>query len=415
MKKLIALLLTACFILPCLSGCNITGKADKWNGKIASTFRSGSGTEAEPYRIASAEELAYLALSANAGNTYAGEYFSLECDIDLDNLEWTPIGTPDSPFCGSFNGNGHTISNLKMSDTVTYPLQNQNAHDSVVGNSIAGLFGYCEDASFCNLKLDGVEISVKNAYLLGNVFIGALAAKLEIRTNGKISDIQVCNASLIRHAQKVEDAPFGNYAHLFGGIVGFLYIKEETANCRMNRVQSDVYFDLKEHTFQYLTMAGGIVACLNNFGPFECRDFVTYTNAEFIDAREYNIRNICGAFGEISSGGSGIIKLSNAFSEIKVNQSYFYHTSENPNGFSAAAMIGLGLYKTSCTPEFNNLFGYVERTDGETAEDRQYLYVIKDTLDYTENNCRFTDTLPEDHGFDPEIWDLSDPSKPRLK
>ncbi len=189
MKKAITFLLSLCLAAICFSGCSITPKTDIWDGTAASDFHSGKGTKTDPYKIASAEELAYLAKSVNEGNTYAGESFSLECDIDLNNLEWTPIGTYDYQFGGNFDGNGHTVSNLKMSDVITYSAVNYALPDAEFTISIAGLFGFCTDASFCNLKLDGVDISVKDALPLEGIYTGTLAAQLNVYTDAAVTNL----------------------------------------------------------------------------------------------------------------------------------------------------------------------------------------------------------------------------------
>lgn len=43
-----------------------------WSGTVATGFAGGTGTETEPYLIATGEQLAYLAQTVNNGNTYAG-------------------------------------------------------------------------------------------------------------------------------------------------------------------------------------------------------------------------------------------------------------------------------------------------------------------------------------------------------
>ena len=71
------------------------------------------------YKISSVGELAKLAEMVNAGKVTGGE-FVLAADIDLSiyssGAGWTPIGSGDNPFQVSFDGNGHTISNLDFSD-----------------------------------------------------------------------------------------------------------------------------------------------------------------------------------------------------------------------------------------------------------------------------------------------------------
>ena len=38
-------------------------------------------------------------------------------DIDLTNVDWTPVGTAEKPFSGTFDGQGYTISGLKVAET----------------------------------------------------------------------------------------------------------------------------------------------------------------------------------------------------------------------------------------------------------------------------------------------------------
>lgn len=67
--------------------------------------------------ISTLEELKAFRDEVNAGNTFKGETIELANDIDLGGEEWTPIGTQSHQFQGIFNGNGHTISNLKINSS----------------------------------------------------------------------------------------------------------------------------------------------------------------------------------------------------------------------------------------------------------------------------------------------------------
>ncbi len=410
MKKIIALLLSLCFITVSFSGCGKAPQNDVWDSSVAEAFRAGNGSEANPYRIASAAQLAYLSESVSEGNTYAEAYFSLECDIDLNNKEWTPIGTKEFQFAGNFNGNGHTVSNLKMSDVKTYIAANSHGEYQV---NVAGLFGVCKDASFCNLKLDGVDISIKNAYALENIYIGSLAAYLYVNGNSLVENIQVSNASFVRNSEIIESPPAGTHLNLFGGILGYISIDEDYAVCTVSKVQSDIFMGLNDKGFTHMTSAGGIIAGLSNSGTFECRNFAVYANAEFVNIKEYDPRIAYSAIAEVSNYGT--IKLSNAYSELKINQEIAEFHPANPFGLSATAFIGRPSTHILGTCEFNNLFGCVKRADDVNAEPIYKLFVMSDSSVYTENNCQATDTLPESHGFDPEIWDLSDISRPKLK
>ena len=109
----------------------------------------GKGTEKNPYEIRNVNDLKKLAEkvngdeTANSGITYEGKYFKQTADIDLNNEPWTPIGTLQGeelrPFQGTFDGDEHQITNLKISN----------------GGQYAGLFGYTEGAVIKSCNVTG--------------------------------------------------------------------------------------------------------------------------------------------------------------------------------------------------------------------------------------------------------------------
>ena len=101
-----------------------------WLGNVSADwyFENPSATT---YTLNSAAQLAGLAAlvngqtattysvrSANVDNTFAGKTIVLEGNVDLNGLNWEPIGNPMSDgyvgFEGTFDGNGYTISNLTI-------------------------------------------------------------------------------------------------------------------------------------------------------------------------------------------------------------------------------------------------------------------------------------------------------------
>ncbi len=163
--------------------------AETWGGSgSASTAFGGSGTESAPYLIY-AQNLNYLVQQVNAGTTYAGKYFRLEVDINLNNLEWIPIGIETKPFRGVFDGNGKIISNLSTSIS-TY-------------SGFFGLLG--TNAVVKNLTLSKGNISGSHT---SNSYIGSIAGYAETST-----DISRCVSS-------VDITRTGNYEYV-GGIVGY--------------------------------------------------------------------------------------------------------------------------------------------------------------------------------------------------
>lgn len=106
----------------------------------------GSGTQTDPYQIGSGAELAWLANAVNNASGGTKFYVVLTDDIDLGNQPWTPIGKDFYEFSGVFDGKGHVVEGLKVS----------NAAD-------AGLFGVAKGAAIKNLVVRGSVTGTDNA------------------------------------------------------------------------------------------------------------------------------------------------------------------------------------------------------------------------------------------------------------
>lgn len=81
----------------------------------------GKGSKEDPYIISSDLELAKLAHDVTNGKSqtvYSGKYFQLSENINLNKGIWMPIGTLNTDnagfFGGTFDGDGKTISNMKI-------------------------------------------------------------------------------------------------------------------------------------------------------------------------------------------------------------------------------------------------------------------------------------------------------------
>ncbi len=144
------------------------------NVTITATFKQTTpvvvpeGSKDNPIVINTAEQLRNLSAAVAGGNSYTGKYIVLGSDIDLNGQEWTPIGpTEKLAFKGNFDGQGHTVSGIKISNATT--------------NS-GGLFGFVvTDGYFGNFAIAESDINVK-------YYAGAAAAKIQA---AEISSITV--------------------------------------------------------------------------------------------------------------------------------------------------------------------------------------------------------------------------------
>ncbi|MDR2626747.1 MAG: hypothetical protein LBC40_01785, partial [Dysgonamonadaceae bacterium] len=139
------------------------------SGYRASGFAGGNGTESNPYRIATAGQLAYLAYGVNMNTlTTSGKYFKLTADIDLGDHLWEPIGyystnsaQPTRWFAGTFDGDGYTVGNMTVAGADQSIDGIRINHGSNNNYSFKGLFGYT-----------GSEVTIKNL-TIKNVYINA--------------------------------------------------------------------------------------------------------------------------------------------------------------------------------------------------------------------------------------------------
>ena len=97
------------------------------------------------YEIATVASLKTFAAKVNAGETFEGKTVKLAADLDLKNEQWMPIGYWQT-FNGTFDGQNHTISNLK--------------HHGTEADCYVGLFGYTENATIKNLTINNVDIKL---------------------------------------------------------------------------------------------------------------------------------------------------------------------------------------------------------------------------------------------------------------
>lgn len=224
-KRILSLLLCAVMIFGLMPTIALAKPAsDVWDGSVATDFAGGTGTESDPYRIATGAQLAFLASIVNGGDGCKDKYFVLTGDINLNNKQWTPIGntfanallgaSPYYCFAGNFDGNNYTISNLTIG-TETSPLT----------ADVCGLFG-ASTGTLKNINLNKVFINcvvakMDNGYVIGGR--GSLAGY----ASGHISNCTVSDLTMNT------GVPSDGWvlANWVGGFVGILDEGASVSNC----------------------------------------------------------------------------------------------------------------------------------------------------------------------------------------
>ena len=126
----------------------------KWDGTVADAFGGGTGTEADPYLITNAKELALIAKNVNEMTAdYKDVYFKQTANINLDGAAWEAIGNGKSAysFKGNYDGGNFTIYNI-----LNVPIDLADASDKIYN----GLFGWIADpAVIQNIKMVGGSVT----------------------------------------------------------------------------------------------------------------------------------------------------------------------------------------------------------------------------------------------------------------
>lgn len=148
-KRLLALLLVLAMVFSLMPAA------------LAADTLSGSGTEDDPYLLATAADLKAFRDMANA-EASSKLCATLTADIDLGGEAWTPFepssGYVSEAYAGTFDGANHTIKGLSVNATSSKGV---------------GLFGTVCGATIKNLKVEG------NVSASSSVFVGGIVGKTQ--------------------------------------------------------------------------------------------------------------------------------------------------------------------------------------------------------------------------------------------
>ena len=198
---------------------SVNAQVSVWDGTYA-PWTNGTGTEADPFLIENAQQLAYLTYRVNNGldaidNHVSNHnlYYKLMIDVDLngsEDFQWTPIGygisyTNHYSFGGHFDGNNHTVSGLYINSSA----------------DCVGFFGYTDGAEIENLSVNGDTVATT----------GQCAGGIVGRTNETIF-LNCFNASNVSSSKRVLSKYFNAslYAAYIAAFICFIKNRKSLLN-----------------------------------------------------------------------------------------------------------------------------------------------------------------------------------------
>ncbi|HUW26803.1 MAG TPA: MBG domain-containing protein [Gallionella sp.] len=215
---------------------------------------------------------------------------------------FAPVGNQTTRFTGSFDGLGHTISDLTINRPTT---------------DYVGLFGYVQNATISNVGLVGGSVT-------GNYYVGGLAGRLDAFGGGTTSISNSYAAGNVTGDRFV------------GGLTGYLYTYNGTISISNSYASSSVSGD------KYV---GGLAGRL-----------YADNGASISISNSYATGSVTGSFsgglaGDVYAGPSSIVSISNSYATGNVTgnsfvgglMGYFYAnnaTASISNSYATGSVTG---------------------------------------------------------------------------
>jgi hypothetical protein len=301
---------------------------------------------ATSFTINTAEQLAGLAKLVNSGTSFNGKTICLGEDIDLENIEWIPIGSYYGTwFGGVFNGNGHKIRGIKITDN-TLPE--------------VGLFGY--------VRGSGAEAGIKNLTVSGTI---------DIQDNNTIKPISAGNhtteAGLLAayvwgfvencHTTDVKDDNTVAFRSIYtgdryrasiGGLVGTISIGDITNSSFTGTVYGET--DVTVPGTNSGAFIGGLVGLTNGASVLECNVDANVTG------NTYRYLALGGAIGYIMGNNLEYSKIS--YKGAIVGNVGMTGEECESSTIKAGGLIGAGEFGNSAKIEENSIEGSLFESAG---------------------------------------------------
>ena len=318
----------------------------------------GKGTKEEPYLISNDLELAKLAhdvtkripkdmYSDKSQNMYSGKYFQLSDNIDLSKGIWMPIGTLNTDnagfFGGTFDGDGKTISNMKIYWTT-------NGTKEASWGLFSRLNGKDKNnyATVTNLIIDNASLETQKDKLptgTGTVKIGIVASDLV--DFAEVSNIIIRNSQITDHEEKYTAQ---NVCRI-GGIIGYL----NNSNYRIFNLSSDTEINVhKNASLGKNVTVGGAIGCATRWGT--CENNILPTNIYVHGKKMVTSTSTKCSTGSIvafydKSFQTGYKKLEGATATI---DTWFYTSEVGTNTYSEGTIKEIAAFGKKFTDINNN-------------------------------------------------------------
>ena len=373
---------------------------------ILHDFAGGSGTEEDPYLIATTYQL-------NSVREELNSHFLQIRDLNLDEYPfnegegWEPIGSAGKEFTGYYDGNGfeiqHLYINLPESDNVglfgrTINAEMTNitlANSNITGNyNVGGIVGDCNNSTVSNCKFNGTLTGNNNN-------VGGLVGYLVSSTvnNCSVSGI-ISGYTYVGGAIGQQESSEINYSfssgsvsgqdRYVGGLIGIISQNSTTSKCYST---CNVETPGGQHIGGF---AGGTwqeATISDCYAKGSVTTNSTYTGGFIGSTNAVDVITNCYSIGEVTANGTSSGFEGQGTGTINVS---FWNTETSGNSGSAGTVSGRTTAEMTFPYASNTYSGWdfaaiwIEDTDGTVNQGYPYLSGIE----YV--STEYADPLPGD-------------------
>ena len=153
-RKLLVVILLLFFVINIFAIFNtFTEKTTSsiWDGVVATSFKSGTGSASDPFVINDGRELAFFfkLINSEDNEDYFNKFYTITNNIDLNGYDFS-FAEFNKTFSGNLDGNGYTIFNFKISK---YSVDEET--DTAHFNLFDGLYSAnIKNINFSNITID---------------------------------------------------------------------------------------------------------------------------------------------------------------------------------------------------------------------------------------------------------------------
>ena len=323
---------------------------------IATPFLYGSGTEINPYQIATLEDLRCIMNNPSLWD----KYYIQTTDINASTtISWdygngfSPIGNSTTNFTGEYNGAGHTIDSLFIERSET---------------DYIGLFGYTYGANIDSLGLTNLNITgkdnacglvgynyystVSNSYITGSIsgtnYVGGLIGQ-------NVS-------STVSNTYSTGSVTGSNYV---GALVGYNYYSTISNSYSTGSVSGTDYVGGFIGYNYYSSTVSNSYSTGSVTGSDEVGGLVGRNYSSSTVSNSYSTGNVTGSTNVGGLVGSNNSPVSNSFWDIETSGQ---STSSGGTGKTSAEMKNIVTYTdTANTSGLDSAWDFVGNIYNDTA------------------------------------------------